>query len=153
MTFYISRNFILIYCEKSYRTPQGVCMIHSIYNVLRISPIKFIDLDGFYREFRSKQCPSMVTRCGVARIIYRQSDCSAYGYIASYQCGYAVEFHKLCAKDVNCHVWFMNINTVLHIDIYCDVCLCLLFVYVQYIVIRIIVIVETYIRNVPITMS
>jgi hypothetical protein len=95
----------------------------------------------------------MATQCGVARIIYRQSDRSAYGYITSYQCGHTVEFHKLCAKDVNCHVWFMNINTVLHIDIYRDVCLCLLFVYVQYVVIRIIVIVETHIRNVPIKIS
>jgi len=43
----------------------------------------------------------------------------------------------------------MNINTVLQIDFYCDICFCLLFVYVQYIAIRMIVIVETTIRNVP----
>lgn len=90
----------------------------------------------------------MATQCGVARIIiYRQSDRSAYGYIASYQCGHTVEIHKLCAKDVNCHVWFMNINTVLHVGICCGLCFCLLFLYVQYIVIRVNVIVETYKRK------
>jgi hypothetical protein len=46
----------------------------------------------------------VATQCGVARIIYRQSDRSAYGYVASYQCGHTVEFHKVCAKDVNCHI-------------------------------------------------
>ena len=95
----------------------------------------------------------VATQCGDVRIIHRQSDRSAYGYIASYQCVHTVEFRKLCANDVNCRVWFMNINTVLHIDIYCDICLRLLFVYVQYIAIRMIVIVETYIRKVPIKMS
>jgi len=95
----------------------------------------------------------MATQCGVARIIYRQSDRSAYGYITSYQCGHKVEFHKLCAKDVNCNVWSMNRNTVLNIDIYGDVCFCLLFVYVQCIVIWLIVIAETYISKVPIKIS
>jgi hypothetical protein len=59
----------------------------------------------------------MATQSGVAWIMYRQSDRSTYGYIALYQYGHTVEFHKLCAKDVKGHVWFMNVNTVLHIDI------------------------------------
>jgi hypothetical protein len=49
--------------------------------------------------------------------MYRQSDRSAYSYIASYPYGHKVEFYNLRAKDVKVHVWFTNIIIVFHIDI------------------------------------